>query len=292
MLEIGGERLVITTDTLVEGVHFLARDPAASVAWKLVAVNVSDLSAKGAVPLGCVMGYALAGDGGWDREFAAGLGEACAAFSLPLLGGDTVRMPDGAPRSFSLTALGKAAPGVRVPARGDAKAGEQVWVSGPIGDAGLALALRLGTRQGELTPLLAERYLRPSPDPLLGAALAPLVSAMMDISDGLLLDAARIAEASGLAIRIDLEAIPLSPEFVSAAGDTLTDRLFAATAGDDYCLLFTAPRDASAALEAEAAKLGATLTAIGECGRGGGLSLYHHGQPVPLPASLGFLHGA
>jgi thiamine-monophosphate kinase len=114
VLRIGGEAIVLTCDTIVEGVHFLSADPPEDVAWKLVAVNLSDLAAKGARPIGVLLGYALGPDA-WDSAFARGLGTVLGAFGLPLLGGDTVAMPKGAPRVFGLTALGIAGPAI--PAR-------------------------------------------------------------------------------------------------------------------------------------------------------------------------------
>jgi thiamine-monophosphate kinase len=107
VLEIGGSRLVLTMDAIVEGVHFLSDDPPETIAWKLVAVNVSDLAAKGAAPRGCLLSYALAQDDAWDSAFLRGLSEASEVFGIPLLGGDTVRQPAGSPRSFSLVALGE-----------------------------------------------------------------------------------------------------------------------------------------------------------------------------------------
>lgn len=291
VLEIGAEKLVLTLDTVVEAVHFLSNDPPQDVAWKLVAVNVSDLAAKGATPLGCLYSHAL-GDDQWDRAFLAGLGEACAHFAMPLLGGDTVRMPQGAARSFSLTALGKGPCDSPVPSRMGAKPGDRVWVSGTIGDAGLGLALLTG-KQGA-TPTAREAlvasYRRPAPDVALGVALAPLVNAMMDVSDGLLVDAERMARASGCAIAIAADAVPLSPALCETLGDTLETRLAAMTAGDDYCLLFTAPPECTAQIHAIAGELGCTISAIGGVSAGAGLTLVHKGEVLPLPERLGYEH--
>src|SRR5688572_14474887 len=107
VLEVGGTTLVLTHDMIVEGVHFLSDDPPGDVAWKLVAVNLSDLAAKGARPVGALLGYSL-GEDKWDRAFAAGLESVLGAFGLALLGGDTVSVPTGAPRAFGLTAIGEA----------------------------------------------------------------------------------------------------------------------------------------------------------------------------------------
>ena len=230
VLPCGGRSLVFTHDMIVEGVHFLAGDPPEDVAWKLVAVNLSDLAAKGAAPLGLLLGYALTADSQWDGAFVRGLREAVAAFGAPLLGGDTVAAPPGAPRFLGLTAIGEAQ-GI-VPSRAGAKAGDRLWVSGTIGDAGAGLRVALGELAGR--PELVQRYRRPEPRLALGQRLAPLVTAMMDVSDGLLIDAARMAEASGLGLEVELADVPLSQPLVSAVGDYRASRIDAAIAGDDY----------------------------------------------------------
>jgi len=280
VLEVGGETLVLTHDMIAEGVHFLADDPPGDVAWKLVAVNLSDLAAKGARPLGALLGFTL-GEKGWDRAFAEGLAAALAAFGLPLLGGDTVSAPA---RLLGLTAIGRAAG--PVPSRTGARPGDQLWVSGAIGDAGAGLrALR-----GELahSDALIERYRCPRPRLEAGERLAPIVSAMMDVSDGLLIDAARLAAASACGIDLALDSVPLSETYLAACGEA---RLEAATAGDDYELLFTAPPDAAPALLALAEELGLPFSRIGVCVDGAGLALSEGGGPVPLPPRLGFEHG-
>jgi len=281
VLEVGGETLVLTHDMIAEGVHYLPDDPPADVAWKLVAVNLSDLAAKGARPLGVLLGFTL-GDQAWDRAFAEGLGAALAGFGLRLLGGDTISAPA---RVLGLTAIGRAAG--PVPSRAGARPGDQLWVSGTIGDAGAGLkALR-----GEIgrSDALIERYRNPRPRLEAGARLAPLVGAMMDVSDGLLIDAARMAAASGCGIEIALDTVPLSDAFLAACGEA---RLEAATAGDDYELLFAAAPERVPALLALAEELGLPLTRIGACVPGAGLTLSEAGAQVPLPPSLGFEHGA
>lgn len=290
VIEIGGEKLVLTLDTLVESVHFLPGDPPDSVAWKLVAVNASDLSAKGAEPIGCLYSHAL-GEDEWDRAFLAGLAKACSHFRLPLLGGDTVRMPESAPRSFSLMAIGRAGKDQLVPSRSGARPADRVWVSGSLGDSGLGLGVLSGRpADPEHADWLASRYRRPSPETRLGPALAPWVSAMMDVSDGLLIDGQRMADASGMAMTIDIGSVPLSPAFRATAGDAIEARLMAMTAGDDYCLLFTAPSRNTARILEAAAALGCEVSAIGAISAGTGLSLVYKGQPVPLPGRLGYRH--
>ena len=291
VLELGGEKLVLTMDTLVEGVHFLPDDPPEDVAWKLVAVNASDLAAKGAEPLGCLKSHAL-GDEDWDRAFLAGLDLACRHFRVPLLGGDTVRMPPGSARSFSLMALGRGPEDRPVPSRSGARPGDLVWVSGTIGDSGLGLELLTsGSRvQTPEATLLANRYRRPMPEPSLGVALAPLATAMMDVSDGLLVDARRMAIASKVAIRIAADEVPLSRALVATVGDGLEQRIAAMTAGDDYVLLFTAPAVNSAFVHAAATCAGSRVHPIGTVDEGEGIALDWHGQPAPLPEKLGYQH--
>jgi len=267
---------VVTADALVEGVHFLATDPPADVAWKLVAVNLSDLAAKGAVPEGIVLAYPLS-DPDWDAGFLSGLAEALATFACPLIGGDTVSLPAGAPRLLSVTAFGRDA---AAPSRSGARAGDALWVTGTIGDAGAGLALARGA-PGPAGLLAA--YRRPVPRLADGRALAPLATAMCDVSDGLLIDAARIATASGLSVAIDLAAVPLSPAYASYTGSDRRARLAAATAGDDYQLLFALPPDTAPPVRA---------TRIGRFAAGRGLDLHDGGEPLPLPDRLGYLHGA
>ena len=260
--------LVVTTDTLVEGVHFLPIDPAQDVAWKLVATNLSDLAAKGATPEGILLNYPLGNDA-WDRAFLDGLAEVLKTFDTPIIGGDTVTLPPNAPRVLTVTAFGSDA---AAPARHGAREGDALYVTGTIGDAGAGLAIALGA-QGPAQLLAA--YRRPQPRLADGRILAPHVHAMMDVSDGLLIDASRMASASGLAVSIDLARIPLSDAYRTFSGN----RLAAATAGDDYQLLFAAPQD----FITDAARIGRFST-------GSGLSLHDSGKPVPLPPSLGYEH--
>src|SRR3954466_15297712 len=141
LLADGGvlEGFVVTHDSIAEGIHFLAHDPPASVGWKLVAVNLSDLAAKGATPAGALLSLTIAGEGGWEEAFLGGIEAACESYGLPLLGGDTIALPAGAPRVLGLTALGRAGP--RVPDRAGAEAGDSLWLVGTVGDAALGLAL-------------------------------------------------------------------------------------------------------------------------------------------------------
>jgi thiamine-monophosphate kinase len=221
VLELGSETLILTYDAMAEGVHYLPGQDPADVAWKLVATNMSDLAAKGAEPLGVLLGYMLGQD---DARFVAGLEEALNCYKAPLLGGDTI---SGTGRQvLGLTAIGRATH-CPVPARSGAQAGDGLWITGPIGAAMLGLeALRSGSGD-------SAAYRRPQALLAEGRDLAPHVSAMMDVSDGLLLDAARMARASGVTLAIASAAVPL------AAPDAR--RAEALRWGDDYQLLFTAP---------------------------------------------------
>lgn len=275
VLGIGDRTLILTSDTMVEGVHYLPTDPPADIGWKLACVNLSDLAAKGARPLGCLLNYALSGDEDWDAAFLKGLGEALNRHSMPLLGGDTVRMPPGSARSYSLTALGEASG--PVPVRGGAQADDILYITGPVGDAGIGLAL--ARADASASGPLVEAYRRPRPRLAEGALLAPHVHAMMDVSDGLLIDAARMADAS--AVRVMIDHIPLSPALEAARGASTAVQLAAARAGDDYELLFTLPRGERPQVRA---------IPIGRFEAGSGIGLIIDGAAMPLPDSLGWEH--
>lgn len=287
VLEVGGKQLVLTHDMIVEGVHFLPSDAAGDVAWKLVAVNLSDLAAKGARPLGALLGYSLAGQPEWDAAFVEGFRSTLNGFGLKLLGGDTVCVPQGTPRSLGLTAIGEAS--AVVPSRSGARPGDHIWVSGSIGDAGAGLAVARGELEG--ADWLVERYRRPRPRLEAGQALAPLVSAMTDVSDGLLIDLSRIAEASGVAAALELDAVPLSQAYIDARGQEREGRISAATAGDDYELLFTADPAQAPAILAASDALGLPLSRIGHACEGRGLRLTDRLGDVQLPQRLGYEHG-
>jgi thiamine-monophosphate kinase len=278
--------LVLTHDMIVEGVHFLPDDAPQDVAWKLVAVNLSDLAAKGAEPVAALVGYSL-GDAAWDAGFAEGLEAVLGRFGVTLLGGDTVRGPQGAPRSFGLTAIGRAPPG-GAPTRAGARPGDGIWVTGSIGDAGLGLAMRLG--QVEANEACLDAYRRPWPQLAFGRAVAPHAHAMMDVSDGLLIDARRMADASGCRFDLMMDAVPLSAVLLAVRGDGLDARLAAAAAGDDYQLLFAADPAATPHIREIGDQLGVAVTAIGHVEAGEGIGLTYRGEPVDLPERLGFLH--
>jgi thiamine-monophosphate kinase len=279
------DRLVVTHDTIAEGVHFLSSDPAASVGWKLVAVNLSDLAAKGATPAGALLSLTICGPGKWELNFLSGIEAACESYGLPLIGGDTIALPVGAPRVLGLTAIGRA--GKQVPDRAGGKPGDHLWLVGTVGDAAAGLAQLKQDRHASGT--LVDIYRRPVPLLSAGHALAPHANAMMDVSDGLLLDAQRLAEASRCRLRIDLDALPLSGAFIEARGQDREARLFAATGGDDYALLAALPPDADPSTLS--LPEGTTIERIGtlEAGKPG-VRLLSDGKPIPLPERLGFEH--
>lgn len=279
VLTIGDQVLVLTKDMLAEGVHFLPDDPPADIAWKLVAVNVSDLAAKGATPLACLTGHTLTGDSAWDSAFVQGLGEALAHHGMPLIGGDTISAPAGSPRVLSLTAIGHSSL-AEPPSRSGALAGDGLFVTGTIGDGWAGLQL---LQAGRTKPqALIAAYRRPVARIADGTRLAEIVHAMMDVSDGLLIDASRMGSASGLAVSIDLAHIPLSQEFIGTFGSDQAAVLSAATGGDDYQLLFAAGGQAPPPVPAQR---------VGGFGEGSGLALFWNGMPVDLPEKLGWLHG-
>ena len=276
------EGWVITHDAIAEGVHYLPGDPPQTVGWKLAAVNASDLAGKGAKPAAALLSMTINGDGEWEAAFLDGLEEALLEFGMSLIGGDTIALPRGTTRVLAMTALGRAAEAT--PSRSGGKTGDTLWLVGTIGDSAA------GLRQLREDPLaggpLVDAYRRPRPLLAEGLALGPRVSAMMDVSDGLLIDAARMASASGLRADIDLSALPLSDGFIGFVGDGLEARLRAATGGDDYALLAAAPDVLLGVCLPTATK----LTAIGRLVDGEGLSLSHDGALVPVPERLGHEH--
>ena len=280
------DNLVITHDSIAQDVHFLDFDPPASVGWKLVAVNLSDLAAKGASPAGALLSLTISGDGSWESEFLTGVAHACESYALPLIGGDTIAVPEQAPRILGLTAIGRAGP--RVPDRAGGQPGDRLWLIGSVGDAAAGLAQLLNDRNA--TGPLVDIYRRPVPLLAAGQELAPHARAMMDVSDGLLLDAKRIAEASGCEVVIDLDAVPLTGAFEAVRGTTLEARLFAVTGGDDYALLAALPPGLDPALTLSLPSE-LSLACVGTlAGAGSTLSLRFGGRPVPLPERLGYEH--
>jgi len=262
VLELGGEALVLTHDAMLAGTHFLPDQDPADIAWKLLATNLSDLASKGAEPLGVLLSYQLGPD---DARFAAGLGAALAHYGVPLLGGDTVA--GTGPQALGLTALGRATCRP-VPGRSGARVGDALWLTGALGGAMLGLeALHGGP--GDPRP-----YTRPVALLAEGRALAPRVSAMMDVSDGLLLDATRMAQASAVTLAIDSTLPPLACAEARRAE--------ALRWGEDYQLLFTLPAGLVPPVPA---------TRIGQALPPGAAPLLVDGTPPASAAPLGWEHG-
>lgn len=264
-----GTDLVLKTDPVAEGVHFLPEDAPEDIAWKALAVNVSDLAAKGARPLGYLMALSFpsAPTRGWLSRFADGLAEAQAAFGCPLFGGDTDRR--AGPITISITVFGEVETG-RMVQRATAKPGDLLYVSGTIGDAWLGLRLcreperiaAWGLTEAQAADLVA-RYRRPQPRLALGPALRRHAQASMDLSDGVVKDLGRMLRASGVAGHLDLARVPLSAAVsqVVQRQPALLPQL--AAAGDDYEILAAVPPSAAHAFEIDARSAGLAVTEIG-----------------------------
>ncbi|GHE57115.1 thiamine-monophosphate kinase [Camelimonas fluminis] len=266
--------LIVTTDGVVAGVHFFPDDPPESIARKALRVNLSDLAAKGARPLGYLLTLAL--PEGWTRDwlaaFAAALGEDARTYHCPLLGGDTVRTPG--PLTIAITALGETPRGAMT-ARTTARVGDVVAVTGSVGDGALGLAVRHA--RAEATPpawvaaigeeragALLQRYLEPLPRNCMAEAVRGWASCAMDVSDGLVGDLRKLTAASGVSASVDLDLVPISEAAAAALAvdDGLARQIFAG--GDDYEILLTVAPEHYDALAAAARAAGCGLTPIGE----------------------------
>lgn len=287
-----GQDLVVTTDALVEGVHFRSADAADLIARKALRVNISDLAAKGATPFAYTLAAVLPQRVGedWLEGFALGLAADQAEFAVHLIGGDSTATPG--PITLSITALGRV-PAGRALLRSTARPGDVVYVSGTIGDGALGLAVL----EGEFAGLdavhgayLKDRYWLPRPRPGLGQALIGHARAAIDISDGLVADLGHIAETSHVGAEIHTDRIPLSAaaRVVLAGRPAAIERVL--TGGDDYELLFTAPPEAEQSIEAASKRAGVAVTAIGHIRGGDGVqALDGDGRPLRLTAS-GYRH--
>jgi thiamine-monophosphate kinase len=271
--------LVLTTDAVIEGVHFFPGDPADTIAKKALRANLSDLAAKGAEPIGFLLTLALPKtmDEEWVAAFADGLAADIETYQCPLLGGDT----DGTPGllSVSITAFGKVPHGKMI-RRAGAKAGDTIVVTGTIGDSALGLALRRDPKlavkaklNDEEQAYLLERYLVPQPRNALAKTLREHARAAMDISDGLAGDAAKLAAASGIFIKIDAAKLPLSAaaQKLLAVNPALLETI--CTGGDDYELLAAVAPGQLTRFQATAKESGVALTVIGEAGTGEGAEI-------------------
>ncbi len=275
-----GAQMVLAKDALVEGVHFLSHDPAEQIAQKLLRVNLSDMAAMGATPRGYLLALMRPNriPPEWLARFSRGLAEDQAAFGLCLIGGDTVGTPG--PLTLSVTMVGEVPRGQAL-LRRDARPGDDIYVSGTLGDGALGLLVLRGRLSPPMTDsdFLIQRYRLPQPRVELGMALRGIAHAAIDISDGLVADLGHVLETSGLAAVIHTDRIPLSR---AAAGQR--GALEAALAGgDDYELLFTAHPEQRPAIEAIGRQLGLPLTPIGRTHEGRDLKIVDaDGRPVTV----------
>lgn len=274
--------LAVTTDAMVEGVHFLAGDPARSLARKLVRVNVSDILSAGAVPREALLTLGWP-DGRAESElaaFAEALGAELSQWGIALLGGDTVASPLGL--FLSLTLTGECV-GDALVRRSGARPGDDLWVTGEIGGARRGFLARA---QGRVSPHLTA-LLEPELPPLPTAGIvAQLATAAMDVSDGLLGDAAQLAAASEVAVEVQLDQVPFAG---GASG--LPEALDLASWGDDYQLLLTAPPGLRPDMARQAELNEMRISRIGRVREGRGLSASWQGEAVNLPVTIGFEHG-
>lgn len=279
-----GRTAVLSTDTLVAGVHFLPDDPPGDVARKVLRVNLSDIAAMGAAPLGYLLNLALpdTATDAWLDGFVAGLAADQETYEITLFGGDTVRTPG--PLTVSVTAIGEVRVG-RALKRGGAQVGDRIYVTGTIGDA--AAGLRLLTDPSDVSDANAEflctRYRRPQPRVAVGPRLVGLATAAIDISDGLVADLDHICETSAVAATVRAADVPLSGALRAAMAGHVLSLPDVLTGGDDYELLFCAPPTAHDALIALGAELDVPVTPIGEITSGRDVTVIdENGTPVAL----------
>jgi thiamine-monophosphate kinase len=285
LLKIDGVAAV-TVDTLVAGVHFPLGYDADLIGYRLMAVNLSDIAAMGADPRWCTLALTVPeADEGWLDGFARGLFELASEFRVSLVGGDLTR----GPLTATLQLIGRAH-GARFLTRGGGRAGDDVYVTGPLGDgaAGLVLSTAPRVEPGASAAALERRFHRPRPRVQEGQALVPLASAAIDVSDGLLADLQHICTASGCGAVIDVERVPLSAELldVFSKDDALG---FALGGGDDYELCFTAARDVAPKIAAAVEACGARATRVGQLVPGRDVICRLDGEPFAPPAR-GYVH--
>ncbi len=288
-LSVAGDDLVVTTDAVVEGVHFLAGDPPDTVARKALRVNLSDLAAKGAEPAGFVLTLALReAKDEWLAPFARAIGEDAKQFNCPLLGGDTVSTPG--PLMISVTAFGRVPPG-RMVRRDGAGEGDILAVTGVVGDAALGLNV---LRNGSMAALVADdavardslvgRYRVPQPRNALAVAVRDHASAAMDVSDGLAGDLAKLCSASGISALVEMVSVPLSPVAIKALAQGAADLETVLAGGDDYEILCSIPENRWDSFVEAAEVVRVPVTAIGRIVAGSEAPGFVDGagQPVVL----------
>ncbi|OYU86332.1 MAG: thiamine-phosphate kinase [Bradyrhizobiaceae bacterium PARB1] len=262
VLKTAGEDLVVNTDAIVEGVHFLPDDPPDTIAHKALRTNLSDLAAKGAEPAGFVLTLALkARDEAWLAAFARGLGEDIQTYGCPLLGGDTVST--SGPTMISVTAFGRIPEG-RTVRRAGAQVGDLIVVTGTIGDAALGLAVLQGRLTSSNEELLIDRYRVPQPRCALARAVREHATASMDVSDGLAGDLAKLCGVSGVAAVIEAAMLPLSAPASALLDAGMIGIETLVAGGDDYEILCTMPEERVASFMAQAEEAGVAAAVIGE----------------------------
>ena len=286
-----GTDVVLKTDAIIGGVHFFPEDDARDVARKAMRVNLSDLAAKGAAPLGFLVSLALPKDTGadWLKRFALGLREDAETYACPLFGGDTDRTPG--PVMVSVSMFGSVPSGTMV-RRAGAKPGDRVFVTGTIGDAALGLKLRQGaswTIDAAQRDHLLARYLLPQPRNALAEAIRVHASAAMDVSDGLAGDLTKLCRVSGVAATIDAGAVPLSDAARAAIALDPALRETAFTGGDDFEVLCTVPEARTAAFRAAAQAARVPVTDIGAVAAGEGARFLDGGRELAFKR-LAFSH--
>jgi len=275
VLEGLGDDLVVTTDAIVEGVHYFAGDPPDTIARKALRVNLSDLAAKGAAPVGFLLTLALRNaNEAWLAAFAGALGEDATTFACPLLGGDTVST--SGPVMISITAFGRVPKGAMVRRHG-ARLGDIVAVTGTVGDAALGLDILRGGRAAAALPnhrreaeFLIDRYRVPQPRLAIASALRAAAGAAMDVSDGLAGDLAKLCAVSGVSATVELAKVPLSPaaRAVITRGAATIEALIAG--GDDYEVLCAISAERWSSFAAAATAAGIAVSEIGMIVAGSG----------------------
>lgn len=286
-----GFDLVVSTDPIIAGVHFFPDDDPRDIAWKALAVNVSDLIAKGAAPAGYTMALAFpeAPLTSWIDAFSVGLRDAQEAFGCPLFGGDTDRTPG--PLSIGVSVFGFVPQGCFVK-RTTARIGDHVFVTGTIGDAALGLKLRRDVSAfgpafpSEHRDALLARYLRPQPSLTAINLISRFATAALDISDGLLQDAARLARGANARLAIPVASVPLSKAACCVVSN-IPDALAAiVSGGDDYAVLFSVAPDNVADMRNAAAAIGQDIFSLGVLETGAGVAVHDtHGISIVLPAA-------
>ncbi len=275
-----GQELLLSTDALQEGIHFLRRSPARLIGEKVVRVNASDIVASGGVPRWLALSLSLPGklEINWLGNFVEGLRRALEETGMELVGGDTTAAASHI--SICATALGTVPRGRSIP-RSGARAGDFIGVTGYLGEATPGLDVILGKRRfdADITEYWVVRHFIPPFRGHFGAAVSSQVTAMMDLSDGVATDLPRLCAVSGVRAEVELNALPLSPE---ALGVGLTPEQ-AFTGAEDYELLFTVPPSRWRALETIAQTCGTKITRIGFLGKGRGLRILKGGKPVKHP---------